>query len=279
MRTLQPLADHAARTLQPLASQVIGAMLPAADQAARRLHPLAWQAGYRLQTLPRSAAYRLRRRRERDYWAAATLSGTRVDAARRAGEPAADASPYEGLRRLRRVAHALDQAGAIDGGTADSIVDGLETALAARSRMDEHELIMRSLHAGRNPQPPRAAAGPYLAAPIGAAVPAGADSDLADIRLLTLVIGPSGTVITATGQLADQRDEPRHLDPWPVFDGPDGPSVTDDRGNGYEIHPDSGMSDGDRRWSGLLRLSPTPPPGTQWLDLALNPGSPPSGWA
>jgi hypothetical protein len=275
VRTLQPLAGQAARTLQPLASQVIGAVLPAADQAARRLHPLAWQAGYRLQTLPRSAAYRLRRRRGRDYWAAATRSGTRVDAARRAGGPAADASPYEGLRRLRRVAHALDQAGAIDGGTADSIVDGLETALAARSRMDEHELIMRSLHAVRHPQPPRAPAGPYLAAPIGAAVPAGADSDLADIRLLTLVIGPSGTVITAAGQLADQHDEPRHLDPWPVFGGPDGPSVTDDRGNSYEIHAESGMCDGDGRWSGLLCFSPAPPSGTQRLDLALSPVSPP----
>ncbi len=205
-------------------------MLPAADQAARRLHPLAWEAGYRLQALPRSAAYRLRRRRGRDYWAAATLRGTRAGAAPRRGEPAADESPYQGVRRLRRVAHALDQAGAIDRGTADSILEGLETALAARSRMDEHELIMRSLHAMRHPQPTRAPAGPYLAAPIGAAVPAGADSDLADIRLLTLVTGPSWTVITAVGQLADQRDEPRHRDPWPVFDGPDGPGVTDDRG-------------------------------------------------
>jgi hypothetical protein len=275
VRTLQPLAGHAARTLQPLASQVIGAVLPTADQAARRLRPLAWQAGYRLQTLPRSAAYRLRRRRGRDYWAAATLSGTRATAARGAGEPAGDESPYQGVRRLRRVAHALHQADAIDGGTADSIVDGLETALAARSRMGEHELLMRNLHAMRHPQPPRAPAGPYLAAPIGAAVPAGADSDLADVRLLTLVIGPGGTVMTAAGQLADQGDEPQHLDPWPVFDGPDGPSATDDRGNSYEIHADSGMSDGDGRWSGLLRLSPVPPPGTRWLDLALNPGSPP----
>jgi hypothetical protein len=173
------------------------------------------------------------------------------------------------------VAHAFVQAGVMDGGTADSIVDGLETALAARSRMDEHELVMRRLHAMRHPQPPRAPAGPYLATPIGAAVPAGADSDLAGIRLLTLVIGPSGTVITAAGQLADPRDEPQHLDPWPVFDGPDGPGVTDDRGNSYEIHAESGMSEGDGHWSGLLRFSPAPPPGTRWLDLALSPGSPP----
>jgi hypothetical protein len=273
-RALQPLADRAGRTLQPLAGQVIGAVLPAADQAARRLHPLAWEASYRLRALPRSAAYRLRRRHGR-YYRAVALHGTRAGAAPGRGEPAAGESPYEGVRRLRRVAHALDRVGAIDRGTADSIVDGLETALAARSRMDEHELIMRSLHAMRHPQPPRAPARPYLAAPIGAAIPAGADSDLADIRLLTLVIGPSGAVITAAGQLADPRDEPQHLDPWPVFDGPDGPGVTDDRGNSYEIHEDSGMSDGDGRWSGLLRFSPVPPPGTRWLDLALSPGSPP----
>jgi hypothetical protein len=274
-RTLRPLADHAARTLQPLAGQVIGTVRPAADQTARRLHPLAWQAGYRLQAMPRSAAYRLRRRRGRDFWADATWADTRTSAASRRREPAADESPHKGVRRLRRVAHALDQAGAIDGGTADSIVDGLETALAARSRMDERELIMRSLHAMRHPQPARAPAGPYLAAPIGAAIPAGADSDLADIRLLTLVIGPSGAVVTAAGRLADERDEPQHLDPWPVFDGPDGPSVTDDRGNNYEIHLDSGWSDGDGRWTGLLRFAPAPPPGTRWLDLAVSPGSPP----
>jgi hypothetical protein len=272
-RTVQPLAEQAARTLEPLAGQVIGAVLTAADQAARRLHPLAWEAGYRLQALPRSAAHRLRRWRGRAHRAAATLSGTRAGAAQRAGEP--DESPYEGLRRLRRVAHALDQAGAIERGTADSILDGLETALAARSRIDEHALIMRSLHGMSQPQPPRAPAGPYLAVPIGAAVPAGADSDLADIRLLTLVTGPSWTVITAVGQLADQRDEPRHRDPWPVFDSPNGPGLTDDRGNNYEIHEDSGMSDGDGRWNGILGLSPAPPPGTQWLDLALSPDSPP----
>ena len=274
-RTLQPLAEQAARTLQPLAAQLIGAVLPAADQAARRLHPLAWQAGYRLQTLPRSAAYRLRRRRGRDYWADATRSGTRADAVRRRGEPAADESPYEGERRLRRVAHALDQAGAIDRGTADSIMEGLETALAARSRIVDDPFVMRGLHAGRHAQPPRAPAGPYLAAPIGAVAPAGAGSDLADVRLLTLVIGPGGTVITAAGQLPEQRDEPQDLDPWPVFDDPDGPSVTDDRGNSYEIHVESGMTDGDGRWSGLLCFSPAPPSGTRWLDLALSPGSPP----
>jgi len=274
VRTLQPLTEQAARTLQPLAGQVIGAVLPAADQAARRLHPLAWQAGYRLQTLPRSAAYRLRRRRGRDYWADATLSGTRADAVRRPGEPAADESPYEGVRRLRRIAHALDQAGAISRGTADSIVDGLETALAARSRINDHSLVMR-LQAMRHPQSARAAAGPYVAAPLGAAVPAGTDSDLADIRLLTLVIGPSGTVITAAGRLVDQRDEPQHRDPWSVFDGPDGPSVSDDRGNSYEVYAECGMSDDDGRWSGLLRISPAPPTGARWLDLALSPGSPP----
>jgi hypothetical protein len=274
-RALQLLAGQAGRTLQPLAGQVIGAVLPAADHAARRLHPLAWEAGYRLQALPRSAAYRLRRRRGRGYWAAATLRGTRAGPAPRRREPAADESPYEGVRRLRRIAHALDQAGVIDRRTADSVVDGLETALAARSRIDDHPLVMRRLHAMRQPQPTRAPAGPYLAAPVGAAVPAGADSDLAGIHLLTLVTGPGGAVITAAGQLADPRDEAQHLDPWPVFDGPDGPSVTDDRGNSYEIHEDSGMSDGEGRWSGILRLSPVPPPGTQWLDLALSPGSPP----
>jgi len=272
-RTLRPLADHAARALQPLAVQVIGAVLPAADQAARRLHPLAWEAGYRLQALPRSAGYRLTRRRAQAYRVTATLRGTRASATPGRWEPPAGESPDEGVRRLRRVAHALDQAGAIDRRAADSILAGLETALAARSRIDDHRLVMRSLHATRHQQPARAPAGPYLAVPIGAALPAGPDSGLTDVRLLTLVIGPHTALIYATGQVPEQSHRSQHLDPWPLF-GAGQPSAADDRGNSYEIDEDSGMSDGDGHWSGILRFSPVPPSGIQWLELTMSPGSP-----
>jgi len=273
VRTLQPLADTATRTLQPLASQVIGVVLPAADQAARRLHPLAWEAIGRLQALQRSGEHQVVRWRGRSRRVTATLRGSRAGAAPGPLTSPPDESPDDGVRRLRRVAHALGQAGAIDGGTADSILDGLETALAARSRIDGDRLVLRSLHVLRHQQPTRAPAGPYLAVPIGAAVLPRPDSFLTDVRLLTLVIGPRAALIYATGQVSDRSRRPEHLDPWPLF-GTDRPSATDDRGNSYEIDEDTARSDGEGRWDGLLRLSPVPPPGTQWVELTVRPGTP-----
>ncbi len=52
------------------------------------------------------------------------------------------------------------------------------------------------------------------------------------------------------------------------------PAARDDRGNRYELHEDSGWSD-EENWGGVLRLTPVPPAGTQWLELIMSPGSPP----
>jgi hypothetical protein len=272
-RALQPLADTAAETLQPLAGQVIGVVLPAADQAARRLHPLAWQAAYRLQALRLSGRHRLTRWPGRVHRTTAVLRGSRVAAARH-GENPDEMSADEGVDRLRTLAHALTQAGAIDRGTADSVLASLETALAARSRIDAHLLFLRDVRASRHRQPTRAPAGPYLAVPVGVTTPAAPDSGLADISLLALVIAPDRATLTVAGRMAGPSGRWPYREPWPQSSGPDQPSVVDDRGNDYDLHEGSGWSDSEERWVGVLRLSPDPPAGTQWLELTMSPGSP-----
>jgi hypothetical protein len=189
-------------------------------------------------------------------------------------QPLADSEPSadDGLRRLQTVANGLAYAGAIDSGTAESVLTGLEAALVARSRIDAHRVFMRNLRARRREQQAHAPAGPYLAAPVGVTVRPTPDSGLAELRLFTLVIAPDRSVLTAAGRLSE-HGESRYLDPWPIF-GPDRPSAIDDRGNGYELHEDSGWSDGDGEWAGFLRISPAPKAGIGWLELTFNPGSP-----
>jgi hypothetical protein len=267
---LQPLAERVARALQPFAGQVIGAVLPAADEAARRLHPVAWQAAGRLQALQQSGTRRLTPLRWQASHVTASLRGGRgPDGWPERGE----LTPDEGLRRLRMVAGALADAGALDPGTADSIVDDMEMALTARARIDAHVLAMReldSLQARRAAGPP---AGPYLAVPAGVLVPASRDSGLAEVWLYALVIGPDRAALTVSGRLSDEHLRSRHLDPWPLFRD-NRPIATDDRANRYELREDCGWSD-EENWGGVLRLSPVPPAGTRWLELTMSPGSAP----
>jgi len=269
LTSLQPLADSAARWMQPLAGQVIGVVLPAADEAARRLHPLAWQAAGRLQAMQQSGADRVTQWRGQASRATATLRGAQAGAEPDRQE---DLTAEEGLRRLAVVADGLARAGAIDPGTADSIVADLETALAARGRIEPYRLGMRQmqrLHQRRAAGPP---AGPYVAVPAGALVPVGPESGLTEVRLFTLVLAPDRAVLTVVGRLSDENLRSEHLDPWPLF-GDHRPAARDDRGNRYELREDSGWSD-QENWGGVLRLNPVPPAGTQWLDLIISPQAP-----
>ena len=264
-----PLAENMGRSLEPLAGQVIGAVLPAADEAARRLHPLAWQAADRLQTLQRSGEFLVWRWQARQ--ATATLRGSGTAGA---GPDREEPSPEEGVQRLRAIAHALARAGAVDLATADSIVASLETALAARGRLDPERLFVQELHAEQQRRTARPEAGPYLAAPVGVLFPAPPQSGLADVRLFTLVIAPDRAVLTVSGRLSEENLRSRHLDPWPLFGSNAPPAARDDRGNRYGFHEDGGWSD-DESWSGILVLTPVPPPGVRWLDLTMTPGSAP----
>jgi hypothetical protein len=270
-RSLQPLADNASRTLQPLAGRLIGTALPAAEQAARRLHPLAWQAIGRVRELQGSAAGRLTLWRSQAGDMTAPLRGSPAHDPPRREEPTAE----EGARRLGAVAHALSWVGALDEATADSVVESLETALVLRSRMGSHRYWFRIRHAMRRHAPVAAPAGAYLAAPVGTLVRTAPESGLGDVYLITLVIAPDRAVLTVAGRVTESEDRSLHRDPWPLF-GPTGrPSAADDRGNSYQLHEDSGWSDGEGDWGGTLRIAPIPPAGTSWLELTMSPGSAP----
>ena len=268
-RRLQPLAEDAVRTVRPFADRAATAVLPLAGDAARRLQPLAWQAADRLQMLRYATPQALREWRWR-------VEGTIASVGRRRSGPGPEEhlrSAEEGVHRLRTVARALSLAGAIDRGTADSILNGLETGLAVRSRLDPHLLAMREFRAMHHPRPARAPTGPYLAAPVGVAVQPEPDSELAELRLFTLVLAPDQAVVSAAGRLAKRNSMSPYRDPWPVF-GSGQPSATDDRGNSYQLHEASSSSDSDGGWAGFLGIFPIPPPGIGWLELTLSPGSP-----
>jgi hypothetical protein len=182
----------------------------------------------------------------------------------------------DALHRLRTVANALARAGTIDRGTADSVMDDLEIALAARSRIDPHESNARDLLRSSLPgQPARAPAGPYLAVPVGATVPGAPGGALAEIRLFTLVIAPDRAVLTAAGRVRKPLTRRRHREHRLPFAGSGQPAATDDRGNSYHLHEEGSSEDSDGNWSSLIGISPVPPAGTRWLELTMSPGSPP----
>jgi hypothetical protein len=267
-RSLRPLADTASQTLEPLAGQLAGATLPAAERAARTLHPLAWQAAGRLHELRFSGARQLGMWRSR-----ATAPLVRVTGQHPPQHE--ERSAEDGLRRFLTVAHALSWVGALDSGTADSVVAGLETALAARSRIRPGRIWFRLRHGALQQHPHRPPSGTYLAAPVGVLVPTAPESGLGDIYVITMVIAPDRAVLTAAGRVAKPEDRSLHRDPWPVFGRAGRPAAVDDRGNRYELHEDSGQSDQDGEWDITLRIAPIPPADTQWLELAMSPGSAP----
>jgi hypothetical protein len=282
-RALQPLSDAAARRLQPLAEaaarraqQFAGGaargLQPLAEEAVRTAAPLGRRAAGALQTLgaqTADAALSLRRQAAR---AVSFLPGDRPGIATRR-EPSAD----EGVQRLRTVASALVQAGAIDSATADSVLDGLETALLARSRISPHWLWRRDMLARHGQQPSVVPAGRYRAVPVGVTMAAAPDSGLGDTSLLTLVIAPDRASLTATGRQLEPLGQVPRRDRWAALHGSRGswPSATDDRGNSYQLELGSWSSENDGDWTGSLDISPVPPAGIRWLDLAVNPGSEP----
>jgi hypothetical protein len=279
-RALQPLSDAAARRLQPLAEEAArrarqlaeGAarrLQPFAEEAARTAAPLGWRAVEALQTLgaeTMDSVLGLRRQAAR---AVSFLPGDRPGIAERR-EMSAD----EGVQRLRAVASALVQAGAIDSGTADSVLAGLETALLARSRISPHWLWRRDMLARRSQQPAVVPAGLYRAVPVGVTIAAAPDSGLGDTSLLTLVIAPDLAGLTAAGRQAEPLEQVPRRDRWAALHGSRGswPSATDDRGNSYQLDLGSWSSEDGGGWSGTLDISPVPAAGIRWLDLTVSSG-------
>ncbi len=120
-----------------------------------------------------------------------------------------------------------------------------------------------------------APAGRYQAIPIGVAVPAERDGYQGQMHLQALVLAPGRAAIMTT-----------FVSSWRDVGGPPGrwwrpavtqlssrsaaPGMTDDQDRPYRLRFEIG--DGGWHESGVLDLSPVPPPGTRWLDMPLGPG-------
>ena len=295
---LQPLADDASRALRPLAEDAARALRPLAEDAAHALQPLGERAAVRLRPLAEQTAHRLESIGWRAFGAAQTLGGAATSAimsvqrqaaraissrpgARPGYRPGAatghrELSAEEGVHRLRMVASALVQAGAIDSGTADSAITDLQIALLARSRTDPRSLARQDMMARHLRPAAGAPAGLYRAAGVGVTIPAAPDSDLGDTRLLTLVIAPDRASLTAVGhRLEPPGQAPRH-NRWPgMHHSGSWPGAADDRGNIYKLNLAHWGDDSDGDWSGTLDISPVPAAGIRWLDLNVSSGSAP----
>jgi hypothetical protein len=265
-RRWQLLAGEADRRLQSLAAEAERRVRPLADQAAYRVQPLAWQAAARLHLLRAELEHNL------PPWSLRAASGLgglgrRVVSSPLPGRP--ERSAEDGLQRLGRVADALVLAGVIDDAVADSILESLELALLARSRLSPHLLLIWRARTRQQAAPP---AGTYRAVPVGLTMPADPPAGPAETRLLTLVIAPDRAVLTATGRMPGPAAWPgRRHGPWPMYSEPGYPggTGTDDRGNRYQLDLSSWRA-GDGEWSGELELTPLPAAGIGWLELTTS---------
>lgn len=195
----------------------------------------------------------------------------------------------EGLLRVRAVLSALSKVGALSGTAAGRLLGDFAAALAARGLCSPDGLFSGLASGGgpggtggagpgQRPGPANPATvappGSYQAIPIGVAVPAERDGYLGQMHLQTLVLAPGRAAIMTTfaSSWRDAGGPPGTVmaGQSPSFPPFGGSGLTDDRDRPYRLRFEAG----DAGWheSGVLDLSPVPPPGTRWLDMPLGPG-------
>ena len=258
------LTARAVRPLDPLVRRVLatreraqGRALPAAGQAARRAFGASSGLAVAVSTPLRAV--------ERAGWQVRRV--VRGESARRSHgtEPA-----REGLDRVGRLASDFAAAELVDPTAAESIVDGLESALAARSRLEPRGpgwAVRRRIRQQRTSPP----AGPLVAIPLGRPVSVPSEDGPIQLVLLALVLAPDRAEVTITGRLpkvADGMARERHRH----WSGPLTASATDDRGASYRAHFVGGWD--ESRLDGALSFQPGPPPGAQWLDVKVGESDP-----
>jgi len=261
-RVLPPaaaLAARAVRPLDPLVQRVLatrervqGRALPAASPAARRAFGAASGLAAAVSTSVGAV--------ERAGWQVRRIVQSRQPAGRFHGrEPA-----REGLDRVGRLASDFAAAEVIDLAAAESIVDGLESALAARSRLEPRGAwaMRRRIRRQRGSLP----AGKVVAIPLGRPVTAQSEDGPIQLVLLALVLAPDRAEVTLTGRLPtvpDGRARQQHH----YWSGPLRGSATDDRGAGYEAHFTGGWD--ESRIDGALSFHPIPPAQARWLEVRV----------
>jgi hypothetical protein len=197
----------------------------------------------------------------------------------------------EGLLRVSAVLSALSKVGTLSGTAASRLLGDFAAALAARGLCTPDALFSglapgdgpgRAGRAGSGQRPAAvspatvAPGGSYRAIPLGVAVPAERDGYLGQVHLQTLVLAPGRAAIMTTF-VSSWREAGGPAGTVPTGQSPSfppfgGSGLTDDRDRPYQLR----FETGDAGWheSGVLDLSPVPPPGTRWLDIPLGPGRP-----
>ena len=193
-----------------------------------------------------------------------------------------------GASRMLAVGHALTAVGALDPVTAEEILTDFRLAVSVRHLHSEPgpgpgqavtvaQWLSQGravLHAKSPPAPsqalpPEEGAGQERAdrfVPVGMTVPFRAGAISGELCLMSFAqTGAGARFIAAWGirtpSLEAQmgRGHPG-LIPFDLF------TVTDDRGGRYQLDQTPGS--GDLEWPNMIRLSPAPPQGVRWLDVA-----------
>jgi hypothetical protein len=265
-RVLPPaaaLAGRAARPLDPLVRRVLatreraqGRALPAAGPATRRVFGTVSGLA---EAVSASAG------------AVGRAGGQlrRIGRGRQATGRFRDPGPVRaGLDRVGRLASDFVAAELIGRGVADSLVDGLQSALAARSRFEPPGpgWAMRRRTGPRQGSP---GPGQVVALPLGQPVAIPSEGGQIQVMLLALTLAADRAEITLTGQLpavADGGARPLHW--YELLRG----SAADDRGATYQVHV-TGVWD-ESRIDGALSFYPVPPAQVRWLDVKVGESDP-----
>ncbi|HEY9241429.1 MAG TPA: hypothetical protein VIP48_05575 [Streptosporangiaceae bacterium] len=190
------------------------------------------------------------------------------------GQPAEE----EGLLRIKAVLNALHRVGAIDDGTAWSVVSEFAAALAARGLGPAKDLLRTAIpdstaHQPDEPGPAPPPGGVYQAIPISAVFTAELDGYQGEVHLQTLIRGPDCALIITTfvSRWREAASLPAGDAPGQPGFPPFGPAgLTDDQGRHYRL--DYETAEGGWHQYGVLSISPVPPSGTRWLDLPAGSG-------
>ncbi len=212
------------------------------------------------------------------------------------GSPAPAVEPRApGASRMLAVGHALTAVGALDPVTAEEILTDFRLAVSVRQLHSEPGqgpgqavTVAQWLSQGRavlHAKSPPAPA-PSTATATGQAVPPeGADQERAD-RFVPVGITVPFRAGAISGELclmsfAQTGAGARFIAAWgirtPSLEAQMGRghpglipfdlfTVTDDRGGRYQLDQTPGS--GDLEWPNMIRLSPAPPQGVRWLDVA-----------
>jgi hypothetical protein len=179
----------------------------------------------------------------------------------------------ECLDRLTRLAGVLANAGFISEQVRTDVVRDMTVALAARSLIDQADLVAYSWE---TPSPawgtPSAApiAGRLRAVPVGLSTEYHVNGSRIGVYLGTLIVGATTTRLTVTAKVLSAATRPETDDDEQVLDL-DGCRAIDDVGGSYRAGFSGG---GGERWDGTFEFNRSPAAGVRWLEVSVRDSAP-----